>query len=103
MYGSDYAELSKLAASDPKLGEPLHARLPYIAAQAVWAARHEMARTVEDVLARRTRALLLDVAASIEAAPRVAELLAAELGRDKDWQRNQIAAYGQLAGTYIYH
>jgi len=66
-----------------------------------WAARHEMARTVEDVLARRTRALLLDARASIEAAPMVAELLAAELGRDAAWQQAQAGDYSALAKGYL--
>jgi glycerol-3-phosphate dehydrogenase len=66
----------------------------------VRAARHEMARSVEDALARRTRALLLDARASAEAAPRAAALLAAELGRDDDWQRRQVAAYRELARGY---
>ena len=66
----------------------------------VWAARHEMARTVEDVLARRTRALLLDARASAEAAPDVARLLAAELGRDAAWERRQVEAYRAVARGY---
>jgi glycerol-3-phosphate dehydrogenase len=72
-----------------------------VAAQVVWAARHEMARTVEDVLSRRTRELLLDARASIEMAPRVAELLAGELGRDEAWQREQVDAYTELARGYL--
>jgi glycerol-3-phosphate dehydrogenase len=61
-----------------------------------------MARTVEDVLARRTRALLLDARASIEAAPTAARLLARELGRDADWEKAQVRAYGALARGYVY-
>jgi glycerol-3-phosphate dehydrogenase len=60
-----------------------------------------MARTVEDVLARRTRALLLDARASIEAAPRVAEILAAELGRDAPWREDQVRSYAELARGYL--
>jgi glycerol-3-phosphate dehydrogenase len=60
-----------------------------------------MARTVEDVLARRTRALLLDARASIEAAPRVADLLARELGRDAAWRDRQVADYAALAKDYL--
>ena len=66
-----------------------------------WSARQEMARTVEDVLARRTRALLLDARASIEAAPLVAELLASELGHDAAWQRAQTRDYSALANGYL--
>jgi glycerol-3-phosphate dehydrogenase len=59
-----------------------------------------MARTVEDVLARRTRSLLLDARASIEAAPAVAELMADELGYPKEWQTAQVAAFTKLASAY---
>ncbi len=102
--GGDHAlddpELAGLVAERPEWGERLHPRLPYRAADVVWAARHEMARSVEDALARRTRALLLDARASVEAAPRTAALLAAELGRDDAWQRRQVAAYRELARGY---
>jgi len=83
-YGSDAAEVAALAEDDsfsPALGE----RLPYDLADIAWAARHEMARTVDDVLARRTRAPLLDARAAVDAAPRVAALLAEELQRDDAW------------------
>ncbi|HEX2465498.1 MAG TPA: glycerol-3-phosphate dehydrogenase/oxidase [Thermoanaerobaculia bacterium] len=101
LYGTDAGPIQSLAHSSRSLGAPLHPRLPYLGAEVVWAAREEMARTVEDVLARRTRALLLDARASIEAAPRVAEILAAELGRDEDWSREQVHAYDQLARGYL--
>jgi glycerol-3-phosphate dehydrogenase len=99
-YGADAPALDWLAGEQPGWGEPLHPRLPYRVCDAVWAVRHEMARTVEDVLSRRTRALLLDARASVEAAPAVARLLAAELGRDEAWERDQVAAYGELARGY---
>jgi glycerol-3-phosphate dehydrogenase len=98
--GTGDPELARLIAERPEWGEKLHQRLPYRAAAMVRAARHEMARSVEDALARRTRALLLDARASAEAAPRAAALLAAELGRDDDWQRRQVAAYRELARGY---
>src|SRR5579864_3362294 len=96
----DDPELARLVAERPEWGERLHPRLPYRATDVVRAARHEMARSVEDALARRTRALLLDARASVEAAPRTAALLAAELGRDEAWQRRQVAAYRELARGY---
>jgi glycerol-3-phosphate dehydrogenase len=99
-YGADAAELERLIAERPELAEPLHPRLPYRAGEVVWAARHEMARSVEDALARRTRALLLDARASAEAAPLAAALLAGELGRDEAWQRRQVTAYRELARAY---
>ena len=85
---------------EPALREPLDPRLPYRRALVVWAARHEMARTVEDVLSRRTRSLLLDAAASVDAAPEAARLLARELGRDDAWASKQVEAYRGLAAGY---
>ncbi len=66
----------------------------------VWAARHEMARTVEDVLARRARALFLNARAAMRMAPAVAALLARELRRDESWQRRQIEEFNMLAKSY---
>jgi glycerol-3-phosphate dehydrogenase len=82
VYGSDAAQLAELVRTDPSLGEPLHADLPYTGAEVVYAVRHEMARTVDDVLARRTRARFLDAAAVRESTPRAAALIARELGRE---------------------
>lgn len=99
-YGSDAPALARLAAERPGWDEPLHFNLPYRACEVVWAVRHEMARTVEDVLARRTRALLLDARASAATAPAVAGLMAEELGKDEAWQRDQVEAYRELARGY---
>ena len=100
VYGTDRKSVEMLAASEPGLGDLLSTRLPYLKAEVVWAAREEMARTVEDVLARRTRALLLDSSAAAEAAPRVAKILADELHRDTDWQANQVKDFCTLARIY---
>jgi glycerol-3-phosphate dehydrogenase len=67
----------------------------------IWAVREEMARTVEDVLSRRTRALLLGAQASIECAPQVARLMAAELGRDATWEQQTVAQYREVARNYL--
>ena len=101
VYGTDAAGVRELIRHDPGLAERLHPSLPYRKAELVWHARQEMARTVEDVLARRTRALLLDARASIEAAPGVAELLARELGCDGEWRDRQVEAYADLARGYV--
>jgi|YelNatPaOPRAMG01_1025707.scaffolds.fasta_scaffold00546_5 glycerol-3-phosphate dehydrogenase len=100
-YGSDAIGLQELMHQQPALAEPLHPSLPIVAAQVVWAARHEMARTVEDVLARRTRALFLNAAAAVAMAPAVARLLAAELGRDQAWQQQQVASFSQTARHFM--
>ncbi|GIV98083.1 MAG: glycerol-3-phosphate dehydrogenase [Herpetosiphonaceae bacterium] len=101
VYGSDMPLLRKLMEEQPGLDRPLHPRLPYLAGEIVWAARHELARTVEDVLSRRTRALLLDARASQEAAPLAAELLGRELGRDHVWQQEQVEQFSLLARRYV--
>ncbi|MDB5313974.1 MAG: Glycerol-3-phosphate dehydrogenase [Gemmataceae bacterium] len=97
VYGSDAPAIRTLMDSDPALAGQLHPALPYRAAEVVWAVRAEMARTVADVLARRTRALPLNAKAALTMAPRVAELMARELGRDTDWAAAQVRAFGELA------
>ncbi len=79
VYGSDAAEVRAMAEAEPELAKQLHPQLPYITAEVVWAAGKEMARTLEDVLARRTRALFLNAEAAITMAPEAARILATEL------------------------
>jgi glycerol-3-phosphate dehydrogenase len=92
-YGTETADVLAVAASDPSLLDPLVPGLPYLRAEAVWAARREMAHTLNDVLSRRTRALILDREAAASAAPDVADLLAGELGWDQTERARQIAAF----------
>jgi glycerol-3-phosphate dehydrogenase len=96
VYGDD--EAAVLAAGPPTL---LHPRLPHTEAEVRWAARQELAETVEDVLARRTRALLLDACAAAECAPRVASILAEELDRDAAWTTAQISTFRALAAGHV--
>ncbi len=100
-YGSDAPSIRKIGKDDPAMKEQLDEALPHIKAEVVWAARREMAMTVEDVLSRRTRALLLDAKASIRMAPEVARILAQEHGYDKKWQKQQVETYTDLANRYI--
>jgi glycerol-3-phosphate dehydrogenase len=90
-----------LADSDPALAQPLHPALPYCGAEVVWAARQEMARTLEDVLARRTRALFLNARAAIEMALRAADLLARELQRGVEWRDAQVESFRETARNYL--
>jgi len=101
VYGSDQPALRQLIAADPALGEKLDPTLEFLKAEVVWAARYEMARTVEDVLARRVRVLFLDAQAAIRMAPAVATLLARELGYDGQWEQEQVAAFERVAQHYI--
>jgi glycerol-3-phosphate dehydrogenase len=103
VYGSDARKMRQLISWDFTLGEKLHAALPYIKAEVVWAVRHEMARTVEDVLARRTRALFLNARAALEMAPAVADLMASELGWDESTRAKQLAAFRDVASNYVLH
>jgi glycerol-3-phosphate dehydrogenase len=100
IYGSDAPAIEALRRADPALAPPLHEALPYCGAEVVWAVRSEMARTVEDVLARRTRALFLNARAARAMAPRVAELMARELGREEQWQKEQVRAFEETAIGY---
>lgn len=100
VYGSDSAIIREIAGHHPELARPLDADLPYSGAQVVWAARSEMARTLDDVLARRTRALLLDAEAAMRVARPAAHLLARELGRDVAWADAQVAAFLEVAAQY---
>lgn len=97
-YGGQARAVALLVRRDPALSEPLVAGLPYLRGEAVYSVRHEMALTLEDVLARRTRALALDCGATAAAAPGVAELLAPELGWTSDEARRQVDALIELAG-----
>ena len=101
VYGSDRAGLEEVLGENPDWREPIHPALPYLAGEVVWGVRREAARTVEDVLARRTRALVLDAGAARAAAPRVAELMALELGLDQGWREEQVQAFTLLADAYL--
>jgi glycerol-3-phosphate dehydrogenase len=101
VYGADTIQLRTVLKEGQGWDKLLHPKLPYLSGEVVWAVRHEMARTVEDVLSRRTRALLLNARASIEAAPEVAGMMARELGYGSDWEEKQVAEYSVLAAQYM--
>ena len=99
-YGADATAIEQLLTDNPALTQKLHPTYSYTLAEVVWAARHEMARNVEDVLARRMRLLFLDATAAIEAAPVVATLLATELHHTLEWEQEQVKQFNALAQTY---
>lgn len=92
-YGTDAAKIRALIEADVTLAQPIHPRLPYIQAQVVWAVQQEMARTIEDVLSRRTRALILDAQAALEASPSVVKLMRQLLERDIVWEQEQLKLF----------
>ncbi|HEV2211591.1 MAG TPA: glycerol-3-phosphate dehydrogenase/oxidase [Verrucomicrobiae bacterium] len=101
IYGSDAEPIRQLMRTEPELAKPLHPHLAISGAQVVWAVREEMARTVEDVLARRTRALFLNARAAVAIAPGVAQVMARELERDELWQRRQIQDFNEVAQGFL--
>lgn len=100
-FGSDAPDVEALMGSLPGWSDPIHPRLELTPGEVAWFARVEMARTVDDVLARRSRALVLDARAASEAAPAVARILAAELGRDGAWAEQEARAFQELAAGYV--
>ncbi len=107
-YGEDEFHIKKLIEENPLLSAPLisnsNSNNNYYCTEAevVWMVRYEMARTIEDVLARRFRLLFLNARKAIDIAPRVAELMAKELSRDEKWKKTQIASFKELAMRYYY-
>ncbi len=101
VYGNERQALLDSADREPGYNELLSARLPYLVGQVAWAVEHEMARTIEDVLSRRTRGLLLDARASLEAAPKVAEVMQKLLNQTSQWSMQQLRDFSQLASGYV--
>jgi glycerol-3-phosphate dehydrogenase len=101
VYGSDEEKIQELIKEDPALGNKLCEQLPYTFAEVIWAVRYEMARTVEDVLARRIRILFFDSKAALKSAPIVADLIAKELNHDEEWKRKQLDDFTILARDYL--
>jgi glycerol-3-phosphate dehydrogenase len=101
IYGAQAVEIEKIIEDNPGLGVPLSPALPYSKAEIIWICRNEMPLTLEDMLARRTRALFLDARASEAIAPEVAWLMAQELGFDENWQKGQLEIYRDLIKSYF--
>ena len=101
IYGDHYADIEDLIRKNPDAGLALDPRLPYSRAEIQWICRNEMPVNLEDVLARRTRALYLDARASMDIAPVVASLMATETGCDSLWEKEQVDAFRRLAENYI--
>jgi glycerol-3-phosphate dehydrogenase len=100
VYGSDAKLIKNIITQNPETGRQLHARLPFTEAEVIWACREEMAMTVEDVLARRVRALFVDARAAEEMAPRVAQIMAHELNKNQDWINKEVKEFTLLARGY---
>lgn len=100
IYGSDAAEIQKLISSDSSLAKTIAHGFPHTVAEIKWIVKNEMARTIEDVLARRLRILFLNAEAAIKAAPEIAEIMAAELKKDDFWKEQQLKSFYEIARNY---
>lgn len=101
IYGSDADFIRNLIKEDSQRKEKIHPRLNISKAEVIWGTRQEMARQVEDILARRTRALFLDAQASWEAAPLVASIMAQEMQKDERWEREQVSLFREVTKSYL--
>ncbi|WET01666.1 glycerol-3-phosphate dehydrogenase/oxidase [Flavobacterium sp. YJ01] len=101
IYGSDISKILELQENEPELKEKLHPNYEFSLAEVVWAIRYEMARTVDDILARRVRLLFLDARAAIEVSEKTARLLAKELGRDEDWIAKEVSNFTTIAKGFL--
>jgi len=101
IYGSDAIAIQELFRESDSYKELLHPKFNTVIGEIIWAVRNEMARTVDDFLSRRTRILLKNAKVSVEIAPKVAEIMAKELGQNKAWITDQIIEFNQIAKNYI--
>jgi len=100
-YGSATPSLRKMLDEKPHYKAILHPKYSHVEGEVIWAVRNEMARNIEDFLARRTRLLFLDVVASLAIAPKVAHLMATELGYNEEWEAKEIQKFTTLAQVYM--
>lgn len=101
VYGADIPKVLALVNEHADWANRVHPDDEYTKGEVIWAVRNEMARTVEDILARRTRVLFLNARLATAMAPEVARLMAGELGKDAQWQTEQVAAFNKVATNYI--
>ena len=101
IYGDQSEEIEQIIEKNPEMGKTLSEHFPYTKAEIIWICRNEMPLEIEDILARRTRALFLNARASSEIAPEIAKIMAKELGLDEKWQEEQVKIYNQLVVSYL--
>ncbi len=100
-YGSDAEVIRRLSQENSKFQEQLHPDFPHIIAEVVWFIRFEMARTIDDILARRLRMLFLNAQAALETAPLIVKILSSELGKDEKWENDQLRRFGDIALNFF--
>jgi glycerol-3-phosphate dehydrogenase len=101
IYGSDEPALHQLEQETDKYAEKISPKYAYTYGEVIWAVRHEMARTLDDVLARRVRLLYIDAHEALNVAPKVAEVMASELNMPESWVEEQVKSFTAIANNYI--
>ena len=101
IYGTDGQKLKEIMTENNEWSDTLSSETDIMIGQVIWAVRKEMARTVEDVLARRMRVLFIDARLAISLAPKVADIMMKELRQDENWKENQIRSFSDLAKGYL--
>ena len=101
LYGTEAGVIRAIQLADPATTERIHPDHPFTAAEVVHAVRHEMAVSIEDVLARRVRLLFRDARSAMAAAEPVARIMAKEAGHDETWVKQQVATFQELAKHYL--
>lgn len=100
-YGADKMLLNELCSKNIGYQNLISEKLQLFEVQVYWAVHNEMARTVEDVLARRTRCILFDSRESVRIAPVVAKIMANELEKDAEWVDSQVRSFEELSKNYM--
>ena len=100
VYGSDLKAILDLEKSNPEYAEKLLPQYAFTKANVVFAVRNEMARKLEDVLARRFRLLLLDAKGAVKTSRLVTNIMAKELGKGQEWVEQEVADFAELAKIY---
>jgi glycerol-3-phosphate dehydrogenase len=101
IYGSGSSEIEEMIRENPDLGIPIDSRLPYTKAEMIWICWNEMPLNLEDLLARRSRALFLNALASSDIAETAADIMASEMGHDDKWIEDQVKSFRNLVRNYI--
>jgi len=101
IYGTEKEKITQIIKENPEFAKPIHPELSYLASEVIWACREEMAETLEDVLARRTRSLFLNANAAVESSKIVVDLMADEKAKDEAWKKNQLLAINKLSKKYL--
>ena len=101
VYGSDEPEIRKLAEQNPEYGKKISEKYEYTVAEVIWSVRNEMARTLDDVLARRVRLQYIDAREAQKVAPQVAQIMATEMQKDKAWIDKQLQDYDEILKNFI--